>query len=84
MIQNEDEREEAEGLTEDEFAEVLGQLLEEVGIGEFDEVKPGLEVRSARGYRDVGMLTMNAGVVVRMSDGSEWQLTVVRSKGPGG
>jgi hypothetical protein len=77
-----DQQEEAEGLTEEEFAEALGMVLEESGA---DEVfGDRLAVSSTRSFRDVGMLTMNAGVVVKLSDGSEWQLTVVRSKGPGG
>jgi len=76
------DEEEAEGLTEEEFAEALGMVLEESGA---DEVfGDRLAVSSTRSFRDVGMLTMNAGVVARTSDGPEWQLTVVRSKGPGG
>ena len=36
----------------------------------------------ARPYDELGMLTRNAGLVVRMKDGTEFQITVVRSRGP--
>ena len=31
-------------------------------------------------YPEVGMLTDNAGLVVRMKDGSEFQITIVKSR----
>lgn len=31
-------------------------------------------------FEEAGVLTMNAGLVVRMDDGSEFQLTIVRSR----
>ncbi len=40
------------------------------------------EVRDAIPYDELGVLTNNAGLVVRMDDGSEFQITVVRSRGP--
>ena len=40
------------------------------------------ELQDVRTYADLGMLTNNAGLVVEMDDGSEFQITVVRSRGP--
>ena len=39
-------------------------------------------VRDAVPFDEAGVLTNNAGLVVRMDDGSEYQITVVRSRGP--
>ena len=38
------------------------------------------EVRSVMTYDEAGMLTRNNGLVVRTSDGSEFQITIVQSK----
>lgn len=38
------------------------------------------EVHCVRTYREAGVLTRDQGLVVRMNDGSELQITVVRSK----
>lgn len=35
---------------------------------------------SARSFQDVAMLTSNAGLVLCMSDGSEYQITIVKSR----
>ncbi len=37
-------------------------------------------IASVRSYEDVGMLTSDSGLVIRMADGSEYQLTIVQSK----
>jgi hypothetical protein len=39
-------------------------------------------VQSAHTYRDAGVLTLNRGVVLELSDGSEFQLTIVISRRP--
>ena len=38
------------------------------------------EVRSVLTYDEAGMLTRNYGLVVRTSDGSEFQITIVQSR----
>jgi hypothetical protein len=38
------------------------------------------DVRSVMTYDEAGMLTRDAGLVVRISDGSEFQITVVQSR----
>jgi hypothetical protein len=37
-------------------------------------------VRSIRTFRDAGMMSADAGLIVTMSDGSEFQLAIVKSK----
>jgi hypothetical protein len=40
------------------------------------------KIRRVRTYEEVGVLTRDAGVVVELNDGSEFQITVVRSRRP--
>ncbi len=56
------------------FSERLQELLEE---SEFS-FEDGLEIEKVRSFGN--LLTSNAGVVVTLSDGTEYQITVVRSK----
>ena len=37
-------------------------------------------IRHVETFRDAGVLTMNAGLVVTMDDGTEFQITIVRSR----
>ncbi len=63
-------------MTEMEFADVLGDVLQNA---EELEGEDGERPR-VRTYAEVGMLTNNAGLVIRLADGSEYQLTLVRSR----
>lgn len=73
-------------MTEREFQDALESLLQAAGyldedadVSDFeDEVEPFQNCR-VRTYQDVGMLTRNHGLVVRMGDGSEFQVTIVQS-----
>lgn len=38
------------------------------------------ELVAARTFEDVGMLTRNAGLVLRFDDGTEFQITIVQSR----
>lgn len=38
------------------------------------------EVKSARSFSDMGVLTYNNGLVVRFDNGDEFQITIVQSK----
>ena len=60
----------------------LGQAL--TGILVYGETQEdlGMNISSVRSFEDVGMLTMNAGLVLRFQDGSEYQLTIVERHGP--
>ena len=38
------------------------------------------QLQSAASFEDRGIMTLNRGVVFRMKDGSEFQITIVKSK----
>ena len=67
-------------MTEHAFAAELVTLLNgDVDPEDAFEESP---VDRAVPYDEAGVLTRNAGIVVRLRDGSEFQITVVRSRGP--
>jgi len=47
-------------------------------IGEDDELDP--TVNCASTYEDAGVMTMNKGLIVEMSDGSEFQMTIIQKQ----
>ena len=66
-------------MNEHEIAAILNALQYECG----EDGEPILEqLESASSFEDAGILTRNRGVVWRMADGSEFQITVVRSAAP--
>jgi len=71
-------------MTEKDLANCLIELVESDHFGIVADCAdvPDRAVRDAVSYQDAGILTNNAGLVVRMDDGSEYQITVVRSRGP--
>jgi hypothetical protein len=60
-------------MTESEFAEYLDEAL--MWASEEDGMIIG-----AGSFESVGMMTRNEGLVVRMNDGSEFQITIVKSR----
>jgi len=60
-------------MTETEFVEYLDEALE------WSNEESGM-IKNIRTFQSVGLMTSNKGLVVRMDDGSEFQLSVVRSK----
>jgi hypothetical protein len=65
-------------MNEEGFVNCLQAVLE--GELEVNESFDPDGIRSARTFRDLGVMTHNHGLVVRMDDGSEYQVTVVRSR----
>lgn len=61
----------------EEQREDLCLALEEQADAEGDEAPV---VEGFAGYREAGVMTTDAGFVVRMQDGAEYQVTVVRSR----
>jgi len=57
-----------------QMREILGDLLDDGG--DFTE----LERSKTSSFAQAGLLTHDEGVVVKMGDGSEFQITVVQSK----
>lgn len=60
-------------MTETELVEYLEETLE------WSNEESGM-IKNVRTFDSVGMMTMNEGLVVEMKDGSEFQLTIVKSK----
>ncbi len=64
-------------LTEQDIEAALLEL--EYQTGEYGA--PIIEqLHSAASFEDRGIMTLNRGVVFRMKDGSEFQITIVKSK----
>ena len=64
-------------MTEREIEATLNALQYESG----EDGEPILEqLESASSFEDAGIMTHNHGVVFRMRDGSEFQITIVRSR----
>jgi hypothetical protein len=60
-------------MTEEEFRQMLEEAIYQ------DETFQEQEA-STRSFAEGGVLTMNEGLTVRLADGSEFQLTIVRSR----
>ena len=76
-------------MTEQRFQDCLYMLLESISDNDFaDEDGDSLwpiftssdNISEVRSFDDEGMLTNNKGLVVRLKRGSEFQLTIVKSK----
>ena len=70
-------------MNEHELAQAMMDLMNnafEAAIDDDVEV-PGelMNVRDMRTFEEAGVLTRNAGLVIRMTDGTEWQVTIVQS-----
>lgn len=65
-------------MTEKGFAACLAAVLN--GDGDVDEILDPDGIDRAVPYDETGVLTMNAGLVVTMDDGAEFQITIVRSR----
>ena len=78
-MQNEinNQAESNEPMTETKLQEILANLpFEETEDGE--GLLPGVE--HGMTFEDAGIMTRNKGVVLRFEDGTEFQVTIVRSK----
>ncbi len=65
-------------MDEESFADALREVLAETDGA--SEALSQTTIRRIDSFEDVGMLTNNAGLVVTLNDGSEYQLTVVQSR----
>lgn len=62
-------------MDEQEFQDLL-----HAAILDYSGQNGSFPVKQAHTYKSVGMLTMNDGLVIRMEDGSEFQITIVQSR----
>ena len=80
-------------MNEQRFQDCLYILLESISDNDFtdedgDTLWPIVEylegfsnnISQVRSFNDEGMLTSNKGLVVKLEDGSEFQLTIVKRK----
>ena len=73
-------------MDENELQDALKTLLEEIAfMDEEDRENAGLgddlaDVTRVRTFDEEGVLTNNAGLTITTADGSEFQLTIVRSR----
>ena len=65
-------------MTENAFAACLAAILN--GEGDVNEILDPDGIDHVAPYDEAGVLTRNAGMVVRLDDGTEFQVTIVRSR----
>ena len=65
--------------TEDDMVQAIEDALRAADERAQDDGDPAA-IRSLLTFYDAGLLTSNSGLVVRLADGSEYQVTVVRSR----
>jgi hypothetical protein len=69
-------------MTEIQFQNVLRDLLRDVALdadlSDSSDPDPS-EILNVSTFDDAGLMTRNAGLVVQLDDGSEFQLRIVRS-----
>ncbi|MEO7037390.1 MAG: hypothetical protein ABI548_25770 [Polyangiaceae bacterium] len=60
------------------FAELIRELIKS-----YDDcgLEPSLDCAGVESFKDAGVVTNNDGLVVTLGDGSEYQVTVVQSRG---
>lgn len=68
-------------MDSEEFAEMLRDLLQSPPDDSLF-LEDFMDVKQVRTFEEKMLLTSNAGVVLNLADGSEYQITVVRSRRP--
>ena len=68
-------------MDEKEMQDALIGLIEDEAMSDYFTTGEGsCDVRDIETFKDAGVLTLNAGIVLRLMDGSEFQITIVRSR----
>ena len=67
-------------MNEREIAQVIGDALLMAERNDEDGDLEGLVGVELDEFKSAGILTRDAGLVIRLKDGSEFQITVVRSR----
>ena len=60
--------------------EIVQEALQGILTGEWDTENSALECAEVRTYEDAGIMTYDKGLVITLPDGTEYQLTIVRSR----
>lgn len=68
-------------MDEKEMQDALIGLIEDEAMADFFTCEgAATDVRDIESFKDAGVLTNNAGIVLRLMDGSEYQITVIKSR----
>lgn len=68
-------------MSEEGFEGVLKEIVESYAEPIYtDDGDTNANVKSVNTFYDNGLLTRNKGLVVRLNDGSEFQITIVKSR----
>ena len=68
-------------MNEIEFERALADLISDYySYVELEEEEPVVQIDYVRRFCDCGLLTLNRGLVLTTDDGSEFQVTIVRSR----
>jgi len=73
-------------MNETELQDALKMLLEEIAYmdaddrGQFGVPDELADIENVITFADAGLMTNNAGVVLKLGDGSEFQVTIVQSR----
>jgi len=73
-------------MNETEMQDALKTLLEEIAYmdaddrGRFGVPDELADIENVNTFADAGLMTNNAGVVLKLADGSEFQVAVVQSR----
>ena len=65
-------------MNEGKFQDALRELIDFQDIGEPDENGDAIGIGGITTFEERGVLTNNKGLTVSLSDGSEFQITIVR------
>ena len=66
-------------MTEKEFREMLQGILEQVEHY-YDDEEDIVHLKDINTFQSAGLLTYSEGLIVKMSDSSEFQVTIVKVK----
>lgn len=62
------------------LAEILGLPEADAVLTEIADAEQPVTFFSTRSFSDAGVLTTNSGLVVRLTNGQEFQITIVQSR----
>lgn len=60
--------------------EIVEEALNGILSGDWDTENSALEGSQIRTFQQAGVMTYNKGLVITLPDGTEYQLTIVRSR----
>ena len=66
-------------MTEQEFRDYLHGILDEIK-DDYDDEEDIVHFKDIKDFKSAGILTNNEGLIIRMSDDSEFQVTIVKVK----